>query len=378
MPRFLSGRFMELFSARRRGPSLLPRSSTVFRPAKSIDPTLTDISIQTATPLNRGRCYFDDKLNVITDPSCGGYSVLVPVPTIPHCSGSVRFRCGLDLQEGAIGLSAVTADCQIIAERVTTKRGPQQLQIIVPDIQKVGGILIRNLAATGCQSLVSFASISAEACPAELPIRIIPNRPDRVLRLPQRKQPDSSWHITSEPLCKIVDLNTRSTAAIVVDAWSDLGPLVATNLIEKLEPTLRALRSTGMAIVHAAHDREIHPLVRPLPGETEIPGEFHDTDIIADLLRDSGIRTLIYLGYFSNMCVLRRSIGMIEMKQRGFDLILVRDSSIAKESEDSQSGAWFHRAMIHFVELNIGASTTAAAIQAGVAAMCNHNQLSEK
>jgi nicotinamidase-related amidase len=128
-----------------------------------------------------------------------------------------------------------------------------------------------------------------------------------------------------------------------------------------------------MAILHAAHDREVHALVQPLAGETEIHGEFHDTNMLASVLSDAGICNLIYLGYFSNMCVLRRSIGMLEMHKRGFNTILVRDASLAKESNDSMVGEWFHRATVHFVELNFGATTTAAEIQAAVAAMPAHS-----
>jgi nicotinamidase-related amidase len=123
-----------------------------------------------------------------------------------------------------------------------------------------------------------------------------------------------------------------------------------------------------MAILHAAHDREVHPLARPLAGETEVAGEFHDADVIARTLSDAGIQSLIYLGYFSNMCILRRSTGMIEMQKRGFKTILVRDASAAKESEASMAGGEFHAAMVHFIELNLGATITAAEVQAAISA----------
>ena len=168
-------------------------------------------------------------------------------------------------------------------------------------------------------------------------------------------------------------LNIRSTAAIVVDAWSDLGPIVATNLLEKLEPTLRALRSTGMAIVHAAHDREIHCLFALFLARRRFPVSFTTWTSLPICSRIPGLKLFIYLGYFSNMCVLQRSIGMIEMKHRGFDPILVRDASIAKrigkftersmvpQSDDLFRGAQ-HRRKHH-----------GRGDPAGVAAMGNHN-----
>jgi len=189
-----------------------------------------------------------------------------------------------------------------------------------------------------------------------------------VLRLPLRKQSDEGRE-TAKSTTTIVDLDPAATAAVVIDAWMILEDRAVLNLRDKLAPALTALRSTGMVIVHAAHDRDIHPLARPLPGETEIPGELYDTDVIALMLRDAGIRNLIYLGYFSNMCLVQRSVGMLEMQKRGFDTILVRDASVAKESEESMVDGWFHRAAVHFIELNVGTTTTAAAIQAAAAAM---------
>ena len=148
---------------------------------------------------------------------------------------------------------------------------------------------------------------------------------------------------------------------------------MASNLRNNLAPTLDALRSTGMAVIHAAHDRSIHPLVHPLAGETDIPGEFHDVDIIANAFSDAGIRNLIYLGYFSNMCVIQRSLGMLEMQKRGFNTILVRDASVAKETKESLAGEWFHKGVVQFVELNVGATITSADVQAAVSSILNRS-----
>ena len=126
-----------------------------------------------------------------------------------------------------------------------------------------------------------------------------------------------------------------------------------------------------MAIIHAAHDHEIHPLARPLVSETEIPGDFHDIDFIANMLRDAGIQTLIYLGYFSNMCVIQRSIGMLEMKRRGFNTILVRDASAAKETDATAADEWCHKGAIQLIEVNGGMTVTAAELQAAIAESAN-------
>ena len=329
---------------------------------------VADVRMQDAIPLNGGSCVAEDGLKVTTDPGCGGYSALIPVDQSHRYSGPALYRCDCDIQEGAVGLSAVTADCGIIAERVATKPGRQHLDIIVPDLRDVAGILVRNLAATGRRSRVVLRAISAGSYPAEMLLRIRAVRPSRMLRLPLRTQLDEPERETSRPVTTMVDLDTGATAAIIVDAWQGLEHRVTENIADNLAPTLNALRSTGMAILHAAHDREVHPLARPLAGETEVAGEFHDAGAIARTLSDAGIQSLIYLGYFSNMCILRRSTGMIEMQKRGFKTILVRDASAAKESEASMAGGEFHAAMVHFIELNLGATITAAEVQAAISA----------
>jgi nicotinamidase-related amidase len=93
-----------------------------------------------------------------------------------------------------------------------------------------------------------------------------------------------------------------------------------------------------------------------------------DTDYVADMFRAAGIKNLFYLGYHSNQCLLSRSLGVPAMQARGFDTILVRDASAAKETSDSISGEWFHRAAVHLVEINGARTTTVADIQAAAAA----------
>jgi hypothetical protein len=46
--------------------------------------------------------------------------------------------------------------------------------------------------------------------------------------------------------------------------------------------------------------------------------------------------------------------------------ILVRDGSIARETDESIAGEWFHKAAVHLVEINFGATVTAAEVQAAV------------
>ena len=323
-----------------------------------------------AAPLAAGNCcVVGDSLGIVTDPRSGAYSALLRVVQSDRYQGPAVFRCRIDLLEGLVGIAAVTADNRIIAERMPNRLGPQQLEIIVPDVRDVAGILVRNGAITGRSSRVTLSCISADSYPAEKLLRIGKSRQQtRMLRLPLRKCADTeSLRDTGTPVVtSVVALDTASAAAIVIDAWDVTEGRLARNIVGRLAPTLAALRSTGMAIIHAPHDRAIHPLARPIKGETVIPGELMDGGFIANALRDAGIGHLFYLGYFSNLCVLQRSLGMLEMQKQGFNTILVRDASIAKETDQSIAGEWFHKAAIHFVEINFGSTVTAAEIQAAV------------
>jgi hypothetical protein len=343
------------------------------RPAAAAIDSVADIDILEAAPLNAGRCVvIGENLSVITDPKSGGNSALLPVaPSIKH-AGPAVFRCRIDLLEGLVGVSAVTADYRMIAERVPTRLGSQWLEIIVPDLQNVAGILVRNGAITGRPSRANFSAISADVYPAEKLLLIQQDRRPCELRLPLRSYADGGpSQDIGKSVVTPVTLDTAAAAAIIIDAWDVTESRMERNIADRLVPTLAALRSAGMAIIHAPHDRSIHPLVRPIEGETVIPGEFMDGDLIARMLRDAGIEHLFYLGYFSNVCILQRSLGMLEMQKKGFNTTLVRDVSIAKETDESIAAEWFHRAAVHFVEINFGTTVTAAEIQAAVGEACS-------
>ena len=223
---------------------------------------------------------------------------------------------------------------------------------------------------TGRPSRARVGLILAEPYPTEkLPV-IKPAGQSRNLQIPLRfYEVRDHPSETGELVTSQIALDPAVTVAIVIDAWETLGERIGSNISDKLAPALLALRAAGIRIAHLPHDRPIHPLARPLEEETVIPGELMDTDMFADMLRNARVKHLIYLGYFSNQCVLRRSLGMLEMRKRGFETTLVRDASAARETPESLEGEWHHRAAIHFIEINGGTTTTTAELQAAVAAM---------
>jgi hypothetical protein len=358
----------------------VPRLTIHLRPFWAAAPAPVEAAAQTAGPdnwlryaqaLNQGHCAaIGETLEIKTDARSGGYSALLPLPSPQHPDRPICFSCRFEVVEGSIGICAATADCTILAERIAHTIGRYDVDIVVPFARDAAGILVRNYAMTGRPSLVRIVSIRAEPCPAGALPHIPSPRPSRVLRIPLRSYGDrESAHEVGDSIITQVDLDTGATAVVIIDAWDTLGNRITTNIVDKLAPTLAALRANGIPIMHVAHDKAVHPLARPLDGEIVVPGEFMDVDFIADMLRHAGVTHLLYLGYYSNQCVLRRSLGMLEMHKRGFQTILVRDASAARENSESLGGEWFHRAAVHFIETNLGPTVTAADIQAAMAEM---------
>ena len=83
-----------------------------------------------------------------------------------------------------------------------------------------------------------------------------------------------------------------------------------------------------------------------------------DTAGLDDYLKAHNITTLIYAGYASNWCVLHRPTGIIRMRELGYDIILLRDCTIAFEMPDSLDDEWANRVTINTIEHQWGETTT--------------------
>ena len=130
-------------------------------------------------------------------------------------------------------------------------------------------------------------------------------------------------------------------------------------------PALTAFRLIGIPIIYAAHNRAMHPAIRPAEGELVVQGILAPRDI-AHGFRGAGIGHLIYMGYASNYCLMSRSIGLINMWREGFGIIVVRDASIALETSTSFAGEWSHRVMMDFVEGTLGATVSVDEIRQAI------------
>lgn len=171
---------------------------------------------------------------------------------------------------------------------------------------------------------------------------------------------------------KVMHLPVRETAVVLIDVWASHpndGWLEreSQNVKDKVVPLLKAARSAGLLIIHAPHGHSIHPLAKPHPGEVVLND--YDADVVYAQLKRKGIKNLIYAGFASNWCVLGRPIGIIEASKRGFNIVLVRDASIAVETPESLDGEWAHKMAVNLVEIHWGWTTTVDEFTEAVQAM---------
>ena len=115
-----------------------------------------------------------------------------------------------------------------------------------------------------------------------------------------------------------------------------------------------------MIIMHAPNGRAIAEDSKPLPGEIVIAsqGVLGDTLQLDLFLKTHNITTLLYAGYASNLCVLTRPTGIIKMSERGYNIVLIRDATLAFETPESLEGEWANVMAITMVEQLWGESTT--------------------
>lgn len=317
-----------------------------------------------------GACTFEPgSVRITTDARSGGYSAFLPIAPVKDYAGAARFRCELDLAQGQLGICALDADYAIVAERVATRRGIGQVDIVVPDMRRMAGIMFRNGTFDGSITRATVTSLTVVRHARDAIFRIKDKRPQRQLDLPLRRYIGSvPASAAGDPTVANVDVEVAETALIVIDAWDvppdqrDESPDYR-HVVDHIQPLLSWARGVGMLVIHAPHDRPIHPAALPVGDEIVISGEIGDADFIAGQLKRAGLRTLLFAGYALNECMMMRTIGMIEMQKQGFQVVLVRDASLAKETPSSAPGQWAHKGMVQFIELSLGASVALADLQ---------------
>ncbi len=167
------------------------------------------------------------------------------------------------------------------------------------------------------------------------------------------------------------DIFLDECALILIDIWSpnreaddpeDDRQIPHAQL--KIVPLLELARINGMEIIHANHGGEVAEGCEPLEGEFVLDTPWrNEMSTLTRHLDENNINTLFYAGYATNMCIINRPVGIINMSRSGYDVILLRDCTEAVESLDSAEGEWAKEMAIHMVECNWGFTTTMSELE---------------
>lgn len=165
-----------------------------------------------------------------------------------------------------------------------------------------------------------------------------------------------------------LDYDLDRMALVLVDVWErhpngGWSARAQRNIQEKIVPLLELTRRHNIKVIHAHHlyeGWELSKSIRPLPGETILGPEIAQSTALFDrFLQKAGIKTVLYAGYASNYCVINRPVGIIPVSQlKKYNIIFVRDASLAFETPETVEGFWTHRVITNLIETQFGRSTT--------------------
>jgi len=164
-------------------------------------------------------------------------------------------------------------------------------------------------------------------------------------------------------------IHPQRTAIIVMDPWVDMACDFLNHYFEKITkstivPLVHRAYETGHQIIIFTNDPSKthfntqidHELLSMVDG-IHIHLLYHqnyNSSTFAGYLKKSRINTLIYTGFASNMCILGRQTGMVQMKQHGVRLFFVPEASAAIETPDSWENGAIHRATTTIISQWIG------------------------
>ena len=150
----------------------------------------------------------------------------------------------------------------------------------------------------------------------------------------------------------------NEAALILVDVWEEKSDndgwderereINSTTLLD----VLQAARENNMLIIHAPALGTISDVVSPLAGEIVLDSSnwMPDDKELHVLLLRHNVKTLFYVGYATNVCVLNRPYGIKRMHDLGYRTILVRDCTAALEYHDTLEEKWVTRMAVREVE----------------------------
>lgn len=156
----------------------------------------------------------------------------------------------------------------------------------------------------------------------------------------------------------VQQLDLEKMALILIDVWSwhNNGVFrrrMASHVKQKTVPLVELARRHNMIIVHCPHEfpNGIADGCTPIPGERVI----HTGRELHKYLVECSVKNLLYAGYAVNMCIINRPEGIPNMKPLGYNIILLRDCTIA--FEETPESLTYHEA-ISKIEANWGSTST--------------------
>lgn len=157
-------------------------------------------------------------------------------------------------------------------------------------------------------------------------------------------------------------LPLKECAIVLIDIWVSTYDTMRfdSHCKQNIVQLLEIARENGITVIHAYHSGEVADDCVPVAGEmiVDSANTRDDCEELKDYLESKNISTLIYAGYATNMCILNRPVGIINMSRVGYNVILLRDCTLAVENEVSREGQWAKEMAVFMVELNWGTTAT--------------------
>lgn len=121
-------------------------------------------------------------------------------------------------------------------------------------------------------------------------------------------------------------------------------------------------RNDRPAYMPYAYVRGIHPGALPVRRDREfIESAF---DQVQSLLRENGILHLLYVGQWTNGCVVMRDVGIRRMSALGYNTVILRDATWGPELADTWDTMEVTRGAVMDIEILNGFSALAAEVTA--------------
>lgn len=164
-------------------------------------------------------------------------------------------------------------------------------------------------------------------------------------------------------------INPNESAIIVMDPWIDspsdhLNEYYGNIAESKIVPLVRAAQTKGHPVIVLTNDCnftqyscKIHDELQDMANKEQISVIYHqsmDDEQFSNYLKKRQIKTLFYIGFASNMCVIGRKMGMIPMKLNGFQLLFVPEASAAVEEKDTWNSQSIHKETTKVISQWIG------------------------